>query len=259
MTLHTLAPPTGAYTIAIITDAHLTAVSTESDLHPAFRLALKFVCDFQPDVIVLGGDILDMRAISPHAFKASNLKELENMRLGDDYAMLRDILEKLRTCCKAMAYLEGNHENWATRLMERFPGLEGMLDVPGNLGLADLGIKWLEVNKVLRVGTLNFTHGWFVNKYHARKHLDEMGDHIIYGHTHDHQKVVKPVRASREPYLAMSSGCLCDLNPDYKRNRPNEWMHGFSLVEVTDSGKFAAHFIPVLGTELIWDRHIWRL
>lgn len=259
MTNRTVPAPAGGHTIVFPTDVHLMAVSEEAQLHPALRLVMKFIKEFRPEVVIWGGDFLNMQAISPHARKGSNLKELEMQRLSLDYQLGQRLLEELRPCCDYMEYLEGNHEHWAVRLMEEFPGLTGLLDVATNLTLSELGIGWTDINKVLRFGKPNFTHGWYVNKYHARRHLDEMGDHIIYGHTHDHQKVVKPVRASREPFLAMSCGCLCDLNPHYKRNRPNDWMHGFGLIEVAPSGNFAAHFIPIINREFIWDRFLWKL
>jgi hypothetical protein len=33
-----------------------------------------------------------------------------------------------------------------------------------------------------------------------------------------------------------STGCLCDLTPDY--SRVNRWNHGFAVVEVDEAGSF---------------------
>ena len=248
-----------SYTIVFVCDTHLTYVSDPSQLHPAMRLVWKFITNYRPEVVIIGGDYLDMTPVSPHAMKAKNHKELETARLQKDYNLGRALLEQIRPRVVDMKFLEGNHEFWIERFLETYPQFTGMLEVKTGLGLDALDIQFYGVNTVLSYGKLNFTHGWYTNKYHARKHLDEMGDHIIYGHTHDHQKHAKPVRASRAPYLAMSMGCLCNLNPYYMRNRPSNWLHGFGLIEVETTGNFAAHFIPIIDKSFIWDRFQWRL
>jgi hypothetical protein len=158
-----------------------------------------------------------------------------------------------------MVFLEGNHENRLTRFIEQHPLLQGSIDIYKDFNLGELDISFYPMNVIYTIGKMNFTHGWYWSKYHAMKHLDDMGDHIFYGHVHDHQVVIRPLRAEREPFMAMSMGCLCNLNPYWKRNRPNAWVNGLGYFEIGPAGKFTPLFIPIINGALIFDRHVWKV
>ncbi len=230
------------YTIVAIPDVHGDATAP---LHPAYQVVEKFILTRKPEVVVILGDFLDMGSLSHWA--KGKPKLLEGKRYWADMEMGKRRLQTLRGACGRMEFLMGNHEDWLYKFLEEQPSLTGALDIRRDLGLDDLGIGFTEVNQVLSIGKLNFIHGWYTNIYHARKHLDEMGDHIFYGHTHDHQAFAKPVRAKRHPYIAMSLGCLCDLNPHYLRNKPARHLHGFGIFEVIGDGSFTPLFIPIIN------------
>lgn len=223
---------------------------------PAYVVAKKFCKDMVPDEIVMVGDLLDL----PYLAKWNKDTPLlvEGRRYQRDCEMARKELTELNDTCGRMVFLEGNHENRVTRFIEQNPLLEGSLDICRDFGLDDLHIDFYPMNAVYASGKLNFTHGWFWNKHHAMKHLNAMGDHLFYGHTHDHQVVIKQVRAKRDPYIAMSMGCLCELNPYWKRNRPNEWVNGLGYFEIGPSGNFTPLFIPIIDGEIVFDGHVWK-
>lgn len=239
--------------VVALCDQHLDHTTPPSQ---AYIVSKQFCKDIQPDEIVMVGDFLDL----PYLAKWNKDTPLlvEGRRYQADFEMARRELTDLRTSCQKMTFLEGNHENRVTRFIEQHPLLDGSLNVETDLDLRSLGVKFCPMNTVYSCGKLNFTHGWFWNKYHAMKHLNDMGDHIFYGHTHDHQVVIKQVRATREPYIAMSMGCLCDLNPYWKRNRPNEWVNGFGYFEVGTKGNFTPLFIPIINGEIMFNKHVWR-
>ena len=222
----------------------------------SYRAAKAFAADMRPTVIVVHGDFLDFEYLGKWNRDLPLLNE--DARYAKDCEYARRELAEWRSCCKTMFFLPGNHEERVNIFVQRTPILAGMIGVRKDFGIDELGIGWKEFNEVLKVGKLNFTHGWYYNKYHARKHLDEMGDHLFYGHVHDHQVAVKPVRATREPYMAMSMGCLCELNPAWKKNRPNEWIAGVGYFEIATSGSFTPLFIPIIGGELTFGRHTWK-
>ena len=63
-----------------------------------------------------------------------------------------------------------------------------------------------------------------------------MGKQAIFGHFHK-----TTVANGREfdkgmSYQIYSTGCLCDLYPDYMPI--NEWNHGFAYIEITPSGEY---------------------
>lgn len=239
--------------ILAICDVHL---DSKEELTPAYRVAKKFASDINPDIIVVAGDFLDFSYLS--TFTKDSPLLVEGRRYQKDIDLAVEELEYWRNCCGLMEFLPGNHEERATRYIERFPMLEGKMALRDDLQLYGMGIGWTDFNAVLSIGRLNFTHGWFYNIYHARKHLDEMGDHLFYGHVHDHQVFIKPVRAEREPHIAMSMGCLCSKNPAWLRNKPNRWVNGVALFEVAASGNFTPLFIPIFDGELSYGGYTWR-
>ena len=228
--------------VVAIPDVHMDATVP---LHPAYKVVEKFIKDLRPEVVVALGDFLDMGSLSHWANGKPKL--LEGKRYWADVEMARNRLANLRKYCQTMAFLMGNHEDWVEKFLEVHPSLIGTIDLARDLDLEKMDIAITPVNMVYSIGKLNFIHGWYTNMYHARKHLDDMGDHVFYGHTHDHQSYAKPVRAKRYPYIAMSLGCLCDLNPHYLRNKPARHLHGFGVFEVMGDGTFTPIFIPIIG------------
>jgi len=242
------------YRILAIFDIHLDA---SMELTPSYKIAKRFCRDIKPEYVVNGGDMLDLIYLSK--FTKDTPLLTENKRFYKDCELAKRELEFWReNSTKEMHFIPGNHEDRITRYIERFPMFEGFISIRKSLGIDELDISYTEFNAVLSIGKPNFTHGWYWNKYHAMKHLNDMGDHLFYGHTHDHQVVVKPVRAKRWPFMAMSMGCLCDCNPHWKRNKPNEWISGVGLFEVSSSGCFTPLFIPIIDGELSYGGYTWR-
>lgn len=248
----------GSLVVALY-DVHCDALTP---IHPAYHAVERFILKKKPDVVIVGGDFMNLGCFSHWNKGKPGL--MENLRYWADVEVAKHRLQTLREACGQMEFLMGNHEDWLNQYLEVHPELAGSPDVPSgldirqNLELDKLDIGFTEVNQVLSVGKLNFIHGWYTNIYHARKHLDEMGDHIFYGHTHDHQSFAKPVRAKRFPYIAMSLGCLCDLNPHYLRNKPARWLHGFGIFEVMADGSFTPMFIPIINGRFKYDGVIFK-
>lgn len=226
-------------------------------LVPAFYSILNFLKARRPHFIVLKGDVGEWGMFSPHMKKQRLLKE--GLRYKDDCVAIReDIIEPLIPLADRVEWIMGNHEEWVVKFVEENPEVEGQIDLPKDLGLDHYGIHVTPYNEVLSINKLNFAHGWYCNKHHAAKHLDVISDHIFYGHTHDHQSDSKITRTGRNPYIGMSTGCLCNQNPYWLRNRPNNWLHGFGIYEVRGNGEFTPHFIPIIDGVFSYGGEVWR-
>jgi hypothetical protein len=227
--------------IIYLPDAHL---EHDRPFHPSYLIARQVVRDVKPDLLIIGGDMAEMGCFS--YWNKLKPRIMENKRYAKDVTIVRQELTWLRTQCNKMVYLEGNHEDWINQHLDANPQLEGLVDYPRDVGVYDLGIEWVKVNNVYEVGDINFIHGWYHNMYHAKKHVEDMGSHVIYGHVHDHQVYIKPIKAKRSPHIAMSMGCLCDLNPHFLRGKPNRWINGFGIIEVdSSSGIFNPYFVGI--------------
>ena len=242
------------YDIVVVSDAHHEPGVPDN---PSYLSVVKFVKDLKPAKLVLIGDFADFLCFSQH-HNVNKPLNMEGKRYKATCDLIQSKLEELRPHSDDMYYVEGNHELWVTRYVERHPEMEGYLDWVRDFKLGDMDITAVPFNEVLTIGKIGFTHGWYINKYHASKHLDMMGDHIFYGHTHDVQAHYRPVRARREPYVAQSIGCLCDRNPSYMRGKPTRWIHGFEYIEVWGDSFFTPHFIPIVGGAFSFNRHIWK-
>jgi predicted phosphodiesterase len=244
-----------SYEIVALSDVHL---EPDTPVHPSYWAATKFVKDLRPKHVVIIGDFADFQCFSQHHNKNKPLL-LEGKRYRKTWQLAREHLERIRPWCTELHYIEGNHEYWTRRYVEKHPEMEGHIDWKEDFGLDEMQIGVTDFNDILTLGRINFTHGWYCNKYHARKHLDEMGDHLFYGHTHGNQREIRRVRARQEPYIAESIACLCSKNPSYLRNRQRPyWINGFLHIEVWDSEFFTPHFIPIINGAFSFGGTVWR-
>jgi hypothetical protein len=237
-------------------DTHLETINGECEFTPAYRVVKKFCQDVRPDIGVMGGDWLDLSYLSK--FTKDTPLLVEGRRFHHDLELSRRELASWRSCFGRFEFITGNHDDRITRYVERFPLFEGEMSVRKNYGIDDLGIGWTDYNGVLSIGKPNFAHGEHWNKYHAEKHLREMGDHIFYGHVHSFQAYCAPVRAKRQPFMAMGIGCLSNTNPHWKRNSASAWLNQFLVIEVAASGNFTALPLTIIDGEFSYAGYTWK-
>lgn len=238
-------------------DTHLETVDGQIEFTPAYRVAKQFCRDLRPAIGIMGGDWLDLAYMS--RFTKDSPLLVEGRRFKNDLDLTKRELAVWQECFGRFEFIPGNHDDRITRFVERFPLFEGLLSIRQNYGIDELGIGWTEYGEVLSIGKRNFAHGWWWNQYHAAKHLRKMGDHLFYGHVHDHQEYTERVRARLEPFTAMSCGCLCALDPRWRRGNPTNWINGILVVEVASSGNFSPLFIPIIDGELSYGGYTWRV
>jgi predicted phosphodiesterase len=233
------------------------------DVHYPYNIKLNpilnFLSDFKPDVIKLPGDILDLaylshwNELSPGKWAGKNLRR--------DYDEMGNILDQIQSKIKPkkMYYFIGNHELWVKQFMDKFPFLEGVLDVPEGLHLKERGIELVPYNKSTKVGHLYFMHGMYVNEGHAAKTVKTFQRCMRYGHTHDHQvfSIISPLDY-KLVYNAMSCGCLCNRNAEYMHGKPNKWQHGFYVAYVWPNGNFTDYFIPIINNRFVWNGKMYE-
>ena len=102
---------------------------------------IKFLKDFQPQIVVQGGDQLDLSVIAH--WNRGKPRVNENKRLSADYTTYNAVLDQREKVLKSLEkhyMLEGNHEFWIQNLLDELPAFEGMLEVQKNLNLKSRGI-----------------------------------------------------------------------------------------------------------------------
>lgn len=203
----------------------------------------RYMMDEHFDYLIYLGDFMDMDAISHHAIEAGNQRSLEGKRLKKDYEEMSEILRRHRGIvtrrCKVY-YFMGNHEEWASKFVDKYPMLEGMIEPENNLPFKELGIEVVAPRKFVKLGKIHFIHGdiWgggYVSANHAKKMVETFNRNVVYGHHHTLQAHTKlsPVGID-ETHTAYCLPCLADTQPEWAKDRPTPWLNGFGVFSVTN-------------------------
>lgn len=205
----------------------------------ALKSTLKFLEDFKPDVVILGGDMLDCAAISHH--NKGKPGRVEGLKLLSDAKELQESLIKPLEQLKPskLVYITGNHERWLQDLTESEPGLEGLLDLDV---LLNLGKKWNVIPQGghFNLGKLTFIHGDQLSgtEFICKNAVIAYERNIRFGHLHSYQVYSKN---SALDYKHSKTGvlvpCLCTKRPHYGGGAPNKWQQGFNWGYI-DGDKF---------------------
>ena len=214
--------------ILTLTDTHLPYYSKD-----ALHAAIKYGISFRPDCIVLDGDIIDCYFLSKWE------KDPRKRSFNYELTMLKDLILQLRKLFPGarIVYKLGNHEERYEKLiLQRVPEFVDMemFTFEAVIRAKELGIEVVKNKRIIKVGKLNIIHGHElphgiaapVNP--ARGFFLKTKANVIGGHHHqtsDHSES----DLNGNIIGAWSTGCLCELHPDYAPI--NKWNHGFATVE----------------------------
>lgn len=227
----------------VVSDLHAPDHDTE-----AFRAMLEYAKFYKPDGVVCVGDVGNFNSISHWLHDKRRKLTLEGQRVKADIESAKDVLNQINlvtTTATKRTVTEGNHEHWMHMFVDKHPVLEGLDEMDIATQYGKMGYDVIEMNVPYENGKLLMFHGLYTGKYHTNKTLIEFGCSCLYGHTHDHQ--VFEGSHWKDRHMAMSIGCLCNQNPDYIRNRPTKWVHGFATVDFFSNGNFTVDFINIIN------------
>ena len=234
-------PPKGKkLKIVFLCDFHLPYHDQQ-----AVDVALDETAKFTPDIIILGGDVVDFYQISVYSKDERLFKFIEDR----DYTL--DFLEMLRKSFPNVVihYLQGNHEERLERfLWDRVPEIAKLeeLNITELLRLEKFNIHYHV--KPLRIGNLRFLHG---HEYRgcpgtinvARTIFLKALENVVFGHWHVSQTYCQP--SIDDTYKGgWSVGCLCDLHPKYKPL--NKWIHGLAKITIYEDNKFEIQNLKII-------------
>ena len=200
---------------------------TTHDPH-ALSCALQFMEDFKPHHTILGGDMLDCRAISHHT--KGKAGQVEGLRLLGDAVELREaLIEPVERLTKdRLVYHYGNHEDWLLDLIDEVPALEGVVEPEALLKLSK---RWeiIPTGGVSKLGKLAFIHGDTVKggQHPAQAAVTNYERNIRFGHFHTFQVATKTTPVDANGHTGIAVPCLCRNGQRYGGGAPNKWMQGF--------------------------------
>lgn len=209
-----------------------------SDLHMPEHINLNgvvaYIKDLQPDVIILGGDIIDGQGMfCAESMPASAIKLSWFER---DKLLLANLLAQLRSAVSdktKLVFIAGNHENRYCNIEAKYPdAFKGRFDFQPTVKRYFPNYKWIPYNtysSFYKVGDCIFTHGRIYPENHAKKYAQVyIPNKVVYGHLHSYQAfTIHNAMPSTPPRYAVNGGCLTHISPEWKKGAPNMWLNGF--------------------------------
>jgi predicted phosphodiesterase len=209
----------------------------------ALKTALMYAKERNVDGILLNGDLCDFYSISTHAKRWDGVDLVGEIEMVQEFfAGLVDQFPNVKIIWKL-----GNHENRLFRnLNKNAPYIAGLLSM--NFGM-NMGIEQFFLTeqfgvKVIHDQTIIDANGLLVLHGHeygiggvnpSRKMAQELKTSAIQGHLHRSESYnIK--NGLGQDIMCATMGCLCNLNADYYGKAKLVWVHGFGMLDVTDSG-----------------------
>lgn len=238
-----------------VEDQIIRKVLAISDLHVPYHdprsldAVLQYADDEAPwnDVIIMG-DLMDLDFIS--SFSQDKLRLLTGKTFKNHYKKGNEVLDDIEVACRAdrYHYLQGNHEQRVTRMLNYRPTLEGYVEPEIALDLESRGFQWypvVDTGHHLTIGEAHFIHGQYTYMHHAKKHVSMYGTNVFYGHTHDVQGYSWERLGDNSTIVAQSLGCLCDYNvvPQSTPGAPKRWQQAFGVFYFQANGYFT-YYVP---------------
>ena len=238
----------------------LGKVALLSDVHIPYhdRRTLETVVNYlkkrvKPSHIFLNGDIADFYRISRWDKHPAHRDLLTEVDLTKQFlGWLRKEFPRA-----GITYKMGNHdERWNTYIWNRAPELWNIpqCQLDKILELDNLGIELVGDQRPVMLGKLPAFHGHELPRgisnpvNPARGALLRMAASVIIGHLHQTSTHTEYNWEKRE-VTCWSTGCLCDMNPEYARI--NKWNQGFALAEIFSDKSYDLNNLRVGEKRLI--------
>lgn len=228
----------GKHKALILSDIHIPYHDEK-----AVMAAVEYGKKQKPDIIILNGDIGDFYAVSRHDKDPRRCLAEEIDAVRQFLFWLRKQFPKAR-----IIYKIGNHEDRMERfLVKNAPVLLGTSDfeIPKLLRFDEMKIECVGSLNLIRLGKLSIYHGHELPQgmsspvNPARGMWMRVQETLLAGHWHRVSEHTEKTGISGKISSCWSTGCLCDLKPDYARI--NRWSSGFAIVETQADNEFEVH------------------
>lgn len=231
-----------------------------SDLHVPFHNMdfinniIKFLKDYQPDKIVLVGDIVDFYDLSNFDKNPKRVGVLQK-----ELDIVNGILMLIRIACpnSEIIYVCGNHEDRLRKFIWRNPSVASLRDLKLErlLRFSDIGNIQLVDSYALR--GITFTHGSLVRKHSSYSSKAEYDKHLesgISGHTHRLGTYHKTTTNRSDSWSEI--GCCCTLSPEYIHSQP-DWQNGFAIIQISGDIK-DIHLVKATNNSFIANMKVYK-
>ncbi len=229
----------------------------------ALSIALQRCKDYKPTHCVIIGDYMDYSALLGKAKQRQiNLTTEELKSLDLEFLAAGKVLNEIEVVLPAGCvkyFIKGNHEDRADGILHKPDGeyWRKHIDIDARLGLSALGWKITKYTDKIKLGKLNYTHGYYFGMHHAMQHARVYCENVLFGHSHQIQTFTMPTPARELSFWAASIGCLCDTNPEWQKGKPNSWDHAWAEVDYLPDGSFFPHIHRIIKGKCIADGKLY--
>lgn len=242
-----------------VTDQH---AHYEHDNHRATLLS-KLIQEVKPDVLIFGGDLVDMPSLSSYdrgkkSFEGRTYRA--DIESGNEFLDL--VFSPLKKAKKKLPYsvfLEGNHEHRIKRAINLQPELDGTIDL-FDLNLDENFDEIIEYEGgtpgIINLDGINYAH-YFVSGVNGKPIGGERPAYSLLskqlasctvGHVHTVDYHVRTTADHRRLH-GLVGGCFFDYNSDWAGNTNPLYWRGCIVKSNVENGDYDPHFISLRQLE----------
>ena len=202
----------------------------------AVNCLLEFASAYQPDQIVLVGDLVDFYQVSKYV-----KTDKRSFTVQEEADIAHNFLSTLRKVskCHNMTLITGNHsQRLAKYLASQAPQLADIrgLTIESLLGLDVLKCRLIPYNEYYKVGNVYIIHGIHCGVNATRTGITKYGESTIQGHSH---KISSTYHTFRDKQISVHEiGTLADFHVSKDYTDHCNWQHGFATIESIGSKEF---------------------
>ena len=241
--------PVACNNILVLSDLHIPYHNIK-----AITTAIKYGQDEKVNCIIINGDLLDFYMYSKFQKDPRKRSAKHEIEAGIDFlTQLRSLFPHI-----PIYWIKGNHDiRYELFLKSVAPMLfeDQYYQLEDRMGLAKLKIRIFDDRTIIKAGHLNILHGHTIFKMSPQNPAQTAvtrfpSANLLFGHTHKITEFTTNVWDRDKIYTVYSSGCLCELRPEYDSvNVKNS--HGFAHVKILKDGFFNCKNIRVFNGRIL--------
>tara|TARA_Y100000310_G_scaffold123065_1_gene121826 strand:- start:370 stop:1110 length:741 start_codon:yes stop_codon:yes gene_type:complete len=213
----------------------------------AWKVLIKSIKQFQPEILVILGDFADCFSVSKH-----DKSPIRKTLLHKEVDAVRDHLEQLEGLeIKRKIYVAGNHEYRLERyITQKAPELFGLVDIPTLLKLPQNNWEYVEYKRHICIGDLAVSHDYgSAGQTAHRTAAQRLGVPVVIGHTHRAASITRRSFHGKHTQSAMFGwlGDVSEVDYMHQASAKTNWSTGFGIGYLLKSGEVVLHHIPIIG------------
>lgn len=225
----------------------------------AWACALDVARRWRPNGCVQLGDFNSFDAVSSHDVDPKKVLPFADEVAGANVALNElDAALKRGGCPRTNKWmLEGNHETRVDRyVLKLAPQVRSFIDWREALKLHRRGWQVVDYKESFCFGKMRLSHDVGragVNA--ARQSVTDVGENIVFGHTHQMQVVYQGTQTGSR-HVGATLGWLGDAEKISYRHRDlvrRSWQLGLGVAHLLASGEFWLQAIPIVGGRCVID------